>query len=177
MRWCRAGASAWRRRWRGRLNAQDDTVRIVNNSEIGSANIDRRALGEGAGDPAGALNDGELLSDRGIEAVNERTVQGSYTSPKINGPSNLQPIIFGAGSHAADFDLESRSRVKGHVAGGSQNGGAVPWRHGSIGRGDTADGTGAAKRSTGNNTHQTAGSAAVYQQGPGADRRGAGVGI
>ena len=131
---------------------------------------------EGAGDPAGALNDGELLSDLGSEAVNERAAQGSYTSPEINGSSNLQPIIFGAGSYAADFDLESRPRVKGHVAGGSQQAGAVPWRHGSIGRGDTADWAGAAKRSTGN-IHQTAGSVTVYQQGPGANRRGAGVGI
>ena len=173
-RWRCGRGSGWR--WRWRLNAQDDAVRVVSNSEIGATKSDGRALREGAGDPAGALNDGELLSDHGSEAVNERAVQGSYTSPEINGPSNLQPIIFGAGIYAADFDPESRPRVKGHVAGGSQQAGAVPWRHGSIGRGDTADWAGAAKRSTGK-IHQTAGSVTVYQQGPGANRRGAGVGI
>ena len=165
-----------RRCWRWRLNAQDDAVRVVSNSEIGATKTDKRALREGAGDPALALNDGELLSDLGSEAVNECAAQGSYTSPEINGSSNLQPIIFGAGSYATDFDLESRPRVKGHIAGGSQQAGAVPWRHGSIGRGDTADWAGAAKRSTGN-IHQTARSVAVYEQGPGANRRGAGVGI
>ena len=131
---------------------------------------------EGAGDPALALNDGELVSGLGSEAVNECAAQGSYTSPEINGSSNLQPIIFGAGSYAADFDVESRPRVKGHVADGSQQAGAVPWRHGSIGRRDTADRAGAAKRST-SNIHQAAGSVTVYQQGPGANRRGPRVGI
>ena len=131
---------------------------------------------EGAGDPALALNDGELLSGLGSEAVNKRAAQVSYPSPEINGSSNLQLIIFGAGFYATDFDLESRPRVKDHIAGGSQQAGAVPWRHGSIGRGDTADWAGAAKRST-SNIHQTAGSVTVYQQGSGANRRGAGVGI
>jgi hypothetical protein len=133
-------------------------------------------LREGAGDPALALNDGELLSGLGSEAVNECAVQGSHTSPETNGSSNLQLVIFGAGSYATDFDLENRPRVKGHVAGGSQQARAVPRRHGSVGRDDTADWAGAAKRSTGN-IHQTAGSVTVYQQGPGANRRSAGVGI
>jgi hypothetical protein len=125
------------------------------------------------------LNDGELLSGRGSEAVNERAAQGSYTSPEINGPSNLQLIIFGAGFHAADFDVESRPSVEGHVAGGNQQASeasAAPWRHGSIGRGNAADWAGAAKRSPGN-IHQTAGSVTVYQQGTGVNRRGAGVGV
>ena len=134
---------------------------------------------EGAGDPALALNDGELLSGLGSEAVNECAAQVSYTSPEIHGSSNLQPIIFGAGGYAADIDAESRPRVEGHVAVGNQQtseASAAPWRYGSIGRGNTADWAGAAKRSTGN-IHQTAGSVTVYQQGPGANRRGAGVGI
>ncbi len=166
-----------RRCWRWRLNAQDDAVRVVSNSEIGATKTDKRALREGAGDPALALNDGELLSGLGSEAVNERAAQGSYTSPEINAfQSTCSRSYSVPGVHAADFDLESRPRVKDHVAGGSQQAGAVPWRHGSIGRGDTADWAGAAKRSTGN-IHQTAGSVTVYQQGPGANRRGAGVGI
>ena len=77
-----------RRCWRCRLNAQDDTVRVVSNSEIGATKTDKRALRERAGDPALALNDGELLSGLGSEAVNERAAQVSYTSPEINGPSN-----------------------------------------------------------------------------------------
>jgi hypothetical protein len=136
-------------------------------------------LREGAGDRAGALNDGELLSGRRSKAVNERAAQCSYTSPEINGPSNLQPIIFGAGFHAADVDVESRPSVEGHVAGGNEQtseASAAPWRHGSIGRGNAADCAGTAKRSPGN-IHQTAGSVTVYQQGSGANRRGAGVGI
>jgi hypothetical protein len=125
------------------------------------------------------LNDGELLSGRGSEAVNERAAQVSYTRPEINGPSNLQLIILGAGKHAADFDLESRPSVEGHVAVGNQQASAASaasWRHGSISRGNAADWAGAAKRSPGN-IHQTAGSVTVYQQGPGVNRRGAGVGI
>jgi hypothetical protein len=136
-------------------------------------------LREGAGDRGGALNDGELLSGRRSKAVNERAAQCSYTSPEINGPSNSQLIIFVAGNHAADFDVESRPSVEGHVAVGNQQtseASAAPWRHGSIGRGNAADCAGAAKRSPGN-IHQTAGSVTVYQQGPGANRRGAGVGI
>jgi hypothetical protein len=136
-------------------------------------------LHEGAGDRAGALNDRELLPGRGSEAVNERAAQVSYTSPEINGPSNLQLIIFGAGSHAADFDVESRPSVEGHVAVGNQQtseASAAPWRHESIGRGDAADCAGAAKRSP-VNIHETAGSVTVYQQGPGANCRGAGVGV
>ena len=89
------------------------------------------------------------------------TCSRSYSAPGVTPPISI---------------CESRPRVKGHVAGGSQQAGAVPWRHGSIGRDDTADWAGAAKRSTGN-IHQTAGSVTVYQQGPGANRRGAGVGI
>ena len=134
---------------------------------------------EGAGDRAGALNDGELLSGRGSEAVNERAAQVSYTSAEINGPSNSQLIIFGAGSHAADVDVESRPSVEGHVAVGNQQtseASAAPWRHGSIGRRNAADCAGAAKRPPGN-IHQTTGSVTVYQQGPSANRRGAGVGI
>ena len=97
-------------------------------------------------------------------------------APRLTVPVTCSRSYSVPGVHAADFDLESRPRVKGHIAGGSQQAGAVPWRHGSIGRGDTADWAGAAKRSTGN-IHQTAGSVTVYQQGPGANRRGAGVGI
>jgi hypothetical protein len=136
-------------------------------------------LREGAGDRAFALNDGELLSGRGSEAVNERAAQASYTSPEIHGPSNLQLIIFSAGNHAADVDVESRPSVERHVAVGNQQASeasAAPWRHGSIGRGNAADCAAAAKRSP-VNIHQTAGSVAVYQQGPGANRRGTGVGV
>ena len=134
---------------------------------------------EGAGERAFALNDGELLSGRGSEAVNERAAQGSYTSPEINGPGNSQLIILGAGFHAADVDVESRPSVEGHVAVGSQQAGeasAAPWRHGSIGRGNAADCASAAKRSPGN-VHQTVGSVTVYQQDPAVNRRGAGVGV
>ena len=134
---------------------------------------------EGAGDRAGALNDGEVLSWRRSEAVNERAAQVSYTRPEVNGPGNSQLIILVAGSHAADVDVESRPSVEGHVAVGHQQTsetGAAPWRHGSIGRGNTAHCAGAAKRSAGN-IHQTTGSATVYQQGPGVNRRDAGVGI
>jgi hypothetical protein len=136
-------------------------------------------LREGAGDRAGALNDGELLSGRGSEAVNERAAQVSYTSPEINRPINSQLIIVGAGSHAADVDVESRPSVEGYVAVGNQQtseASAAPWRHGSIGRDDAAYCASAAKRSPGN-IHQTAGSVTVYQQGSGANRRGAGVGV
>ena len=125
------------------------------------------------------MNDGELLSGRGSEAVNERAAQVSYTSAEINVPSNLKLIILGAGNHAADVDVESRPSVEGHVAIGSQQASeasAAPWRHGSIGRGNAADWAGAAKRSPGN-IHQTAGSVTIYQQGTGVNRRGAGVGI
>ena len=99
------------------------------------------------------MNDGELLSGRGSEAVNERAAQGSYTRPEINGPSNLQLIIFGAGFHAADVDLKSRPSVESDVAVGNQQASeaiAAPWRHGSIGRGNATDCPGAAKRSPGN---------------------------
>jgi len=136
-------------------------------------------LREGPGDRAGALNDGELLSGRGSEAVNERAAQASYTSSETNGPSNSQLIILVAGSHAADVDVESRPSVEGHVTVGNQQASeasAAPWRHGSIGRGNAADCAGAAKRSPGN-IHQAVGSVTVYQQGSGANRRGAGVGI
>ena len=154
-------------------------MRVVSNSEIDATNIDRRALREGTGERALALNDGELLSGRGGEAVNERAAQVSYTRPEINRPSNLQLIILGAGFHAADVDVESRSSVESDVAVGNQQASeaiAAPWRHGSIGRGNAADWAGAAKRSPGN-IHRTAGSVTVYQQGPGANHRGAGVGI
>jgi hypothetical protein len=136
-------------------------------------------LREGAGDRAGALNDGELLSGRGSETVNQRAAQVSYTSPEINVPSNSQLIISVASSHAADIDVENRPSVKGHVAIGNQktsDASAAPWRHGSIGRGNAADCAGAAKRSPGN-IHQTTGSVTVYQQGPGVNRRDAGVSI
>ena len=134
---------------------------------------------EGAGKRAGALNDGELLSGRGSEAVNERAAQVSDTRPEINGPINLQLIVLGARFHAADVDVENRPGVEGHVALGYQQASeasAAPWRHGSIGRGNAADCAGAAKRSPGN-IHSTAGSVTVYQQGSGANRRGAGVGV
>jgi hypothetical protein len=136
-------------------------------------------LREGAGDRAGALNDGELLSGRGSEAINERAAQVSYTSPEINGPSNSQLIILIAGSHAADFDVESRPSVEGHVAVGNQQASeasAAPWLHKSIGRGNAADCAGAAKRSP-VNIHQTAGSVTVYQQDSAVNRRGTGVGV
>jgi len=136
-------------------------------------------LREGSCDRAGALNDGELLSGRGSETVNQRAAQVSYTSPEINVPSNSQLIISVASSHAADIDVENRPSVEGHVAVGHQQTsetGAAPWRHGSIGRGNTAHCAGAAKRSAGN-IHQTTGSVTVYQQSPGVNRRDAGVGI
>ena len=120
---------------------------------------------EGAGDRTGALNDGELLAGRRSEAVNERAAQASYTSTEINGPSNSQLIISGAGSHAADVDVESRPSVEGHVAVGDQQtseASAAPWRHGSIGHGNAAYCAAAAKRSSGN-IHQTIRSVPVYQ--------------
>ena len=134
---------------------------------------------EGAGDPAGTFNDGELLSGRGREAVNERAAQVSYTSPEINGPGNTQLIILDAGFRTADVDVESRPTVEAHVAVGNQQASeaiAAAWRHGSVGRGYAADCAAAAKRSPGN-IHQTAGSVTVYQQGSGANRRGTGVGV
>jgi hypothetical protein len=76
-------------------------------------------LREGAGDPAGAFNDGELLSGRGSEAVNERAAQVSYTGSEINRPGNCQLIILDAGFRAADVDVESRSSVEDHVAVGN----------------------------------------------------------
>jgi hypothetical protein len=136
-------------------------------------------LREGADDRAGALNDRKLLSGRGSEAVNERAAQASYTSPETNAPSNSQLIILVAGSHAADVDVESRPSVEGHVAVGHQQTGeasAAPWRHRSIGCGNAADCASAAKRSP-VNIHQTDGSVTVYQQCPGANHCGAGVGI
>ena len=60
---------------------------------------------EGAADSDGALKDGELLSDRGSKAVNERAAQVCYTSPETDASSNVQQVIIGASIHAADFDV------------------------------------------------------------------------